>query len=75
MPLIPGLKTLIARHAGDETWRTIRPPHLRLTDAQCVQIYAAFDACGVTLPPSTVIPGLDPVTSLLGSRSPGHAQR
>jgi 4-hydroxy-tetrahydrodipicolinate synthase len=50
VPLIPGLKTLIARHAGDDSWRTIRPPHLRLTDAQCAQAYAAFDACGVVLP-------------------------
>ena len=51
VPLIPGLKTLIARHAGDGIWRTIRPPHLKLTDAQCTQIFTAFDACGVTLPP------------------------
>jgi 4-hydroxy-tetrahydrodipicolinate synthase len=50
-PLIPSLKALIARHTGDDAWRTIRPPHLRLTDAQCAQAYAAFDACGVTLPP------------------------
>jgi 4-hydroxy-tetrahydrodipicolinate synthase len=51
VPLIPGLKTLIARHTGDEAWRTIRPPHLRLSEAQAAQAYAAFDACGVTLPP------------------------
>jgi 4-hydroxy-tetrahydrodipicolinate synthase len=51
VPLIPGLKTLIARHAGDDMWRTIRPPHLKLTEAQCTQIYTSFDACGVTLPP------------------------
>jgi hypothetical protein len=41
----------MARHAADDSWRTIRPPHLRLTDAQCAQAYAAFDACGMTLPP------------------------
>jgi 4-hydroxy-tetrahydrodipicolinate synthase len=51
VPLIPGLKTLMARHAGDDAWRTIRPPHLKLTEAQSAQIFAAFDACGVTLPP------------------------
>jgi 4-hydroxy-tetrahydrodipicolinate synthase len=50
VPLIPGLKTLIARHAGDDSWRTIRPPHLRLSETQCATLYAAFDACGVTLP-------------------------
>jgi 4-hydroxy-tetrahydrodipicolinate synthase len=51
VPLIPGLKALIARHTSDESWRTIRPPHLKLSDAQAAQAYTAFDACGLTLPP------------------------
>jgi len=51
VPLIPGLKALIARHTGDDAWQTIRPPHLRLNEAQCATVYAAFDACGMTLPP------------------------
>ncbi len=55
VPLIPGLKTLMARHAGDDAWRTIRPPHLKLTEAQSAQLFAAFDASGAVLPP--LIPG------------------
>jgi 4-hydroxy-tetrahydrodipicolinate synthase len=51
VPLIPGLKALKARHVGDDAWRTIRPPHLRLTDAQCTQLYTSFDAAGVVVPP------------------------
>ncbi len=50
-PLIPGLKSLIARHTGDATWTRIRPPHLRLTPAAESPLFAAFDACGVTLAP------------------------
>ena len=30
VPLIPGLREIIARSTGDDGWRTIRPPHLKL---------------------------------------------
>ena len=33
VPLIPGLRELIARYTGDDGWRTIRPPHLKLPGA------------------------------------------
>ena len=34
VPLIPGLKALVARNTGDAAWLNIRPPHLKLTEAQ-----------------------------------------
>ena len=48
-PLIPGLKALVARHTGHTGWETIRPPHVALTAEQRARLFAAFDACGVTL--------------------------
>jgi 4-hydroxy-tetrahydrodipicolinate synthase len=51
VPLIPGLKALLARHAADDSWRTLRPPHLALDAKASQAAYAAFDATGVTLPP------------------------
>lgn len=50
VPLIPGLKALMARHTDNTAWHAIRPPHLRLDDAQAVRLFTAFDACAVTLP-------------------------
>ena len=49
VPLIPGLKALVARNTGDPGWRTIRPPHTRLSVAQEAALFAAFDASGITL--------------------------
>lgn len=49
VPLIPGLKALVARNTGDARWTNIRPPHLRLSAAQEATLFAAFDASGVTL--------------------------
>jgi 4-hydroxy-tetrahydrodipicolinate synthase len=48
-PLIPGLKALVARHTGEGEWENIRPPHVKLTAEQKAKLFAAFDACGVTL--------------------------
>ena len=50
VPLIPGLKALVARNTGDARWNNIRPPHLPLTGAQQASLFCAFDACGLTLP-------------------------
>jgi 4-hydroxy-tetrahydrodipicolinate synthase len=50
VPLIPGLKALVARNTGDPRWTNIRPPHLSLTGAQQAALFSAFDACGLTLP-------------------------
>ncbi|MSP01152.1 MAG: dihydrodipicolinate synthase family protein [Acetobacteraceae bacterium] len=50
VPLIPGLKALVARNTGDQRWHNIRPPHLPLTAAQQASLFGAFDTCGLTLP-------------------------
>jgi len=49
VPLIPALKSLVARHSGDPRWLNIRPPHLKLTPAQEATLFSAFDASGITL--------------------------
>jgi 4-hydroxy-tetrahydrodipicolinate synthase len=49
VPLIPALKSLVARNTGDARWLNIRPPHLRLTAAQEAALFSAFDASGITL--------------------------
>lgn len=49
VPLIPGLKSLVARNTGDAGWKTIRPPHLPLTAEQETKLFGAFDASGVEL--------------------------
>ena len=48
-PLIPGLKALTARRTGSSVWDVMRPPHMPLTSEQKGKLFAAFDACGVTL--------------------------
>jgi 4-hydroxy-tetrahydrodipicolinate synthase len=53
VPLIPGLREIIARSTGDDGWRTIRPPHLKLSKEQADKIWAAMEAAGA-LP----LPGL-----------------
>ncbi|HEX2941728.1 MAG TPA: dihydrodipicolinate synthase family protein [Rhodopila sp.] len=49
VPLISGLKALVARNTGDNRWLNIRPPHMRLTAAQQAALFSAFDASGITL--------------------------
>ena len=49
VPLIPGLKALVARHTGEAEWENIRPPHTKLTAEQKAKLFANFDACGVSL--------------------------
>ena len=55
VPLIPGLREIIARSTGEDGWRTIRPPHLKLPKAQADAVWAAWQAAGA-LP----LPGLAP---------------
>jgi 4-hydroxy-tetrahydrodipicolinate synthase len=55
VPLIPGLREIIARSTGDDGWRTIRPPHLKLTREQAEAVWAAWQKAGA-LP----LPGLTP---------------
>jgi 4-hydroxy-tetrahydrodipicolinate synthase len=49
VPLIPALKALVARNTGDARWLNIRPPHLKLTEAQTATLFSAFDASGIKL--------------------------
>ncbi|HEX5326742.1 MAG TPA: dihydrodipicolinate synthase family protein [Acetobacteraceae bacterium] len=49
VPLIPGLKALVARNTDDASWTNLRPPHLKLSADQRGRLFAAFDACGVVL--------------------------
>jgi 4-hydroxy-tetrahydrodipicolinate synthase len=46
VPLIPGLREIIARSTGDAGWRTIRPPHLPLSPADAEKVWAAWQAAG-----------------------------
>jgi 4-hydroxy-tetrahydrodipicolinate synthase len=49
VPLISGLKALVARNTGNAAWENIRPPHLKLTAGQKTALFSAFDACGIRL--------------------------
>ena len=51
-PLIPGLKSLIARHAGNAAWKHMRPPHMALPAEAEARLFATFDAIGLTLAPA-----------------------
>ncbi|MCX8133936.1 MAG: dihydrodipicolinate synthase family protein [Roseococcus sp.] len=46
VPLIPGLREIIARSTGDAGWRTIRPPHLPLSPAEGDKVWAAWQQAG-----------------------------
>ncbi len=53
VPLISGLREIMARSTGDDAWRAIRPPHLPLDAAQGQKAWDAMQAAGA-LP----LPGL-----------------
>lgn len=55
VPLISGLREIIARSTGDDGWRVIRPPHLPLNAEQAAKVWAAWDAAG-----AIPLPGLAP---------------
>ncbi len=48
-PLIPGLKSLVARNTGNPAWLNIRPPHMRMSAEAEQKLFAAFDASGMKL--------------------------
>lgn len=48
-PLIPGLKSLIARHHNDPAWLNIRPPHTKLQHNAEQALFDTFDATSVVL--------------------------
>lgn len=47
VPLIAGLKALVARETGDEAWERLRPPLTPLGAADRARLFAAFDAAGL----------------------------
>ncbi len=49
VPLIPGLKTLVARNTDDSRWLNVRPPHMKLTPTQTMALCKAFDDSGIRL--------------------------
>lgn len=48
-PLIPGIKTTIARHTGMSDWATVRPPLVELSAEQTASLYRELDDAGFTL--------------------------
>jgi 4-hydroxy-tetrahydrodipicolinate synthase len=49
-PLSAALKTLMARHTGNDQWLGVRPPLNRLSDADKQKLFQGFDAIGFELP-------------------------
>jgi 4-hydroxy-tetrahydrodipicolinate synthase len=49
VPVIPGLKELVAHHAGDPAWRTVRPPLVELAPAQRDALVAELRGLGFTM--------------------------
>ena len=49
-PLSTALKTLMARHSGNEGWLNIRPPLMPMNDADKEKLFRDFDAIGFDLP-------------------------
>jgi 4-hydroxy-tetrahydrodipicolinate synthase len=49
-PLSTALKTLMARHSGNDGWLNIRPPLMPMDDAERGKLFKNFDAIGFDLP-------------------------
>ena len=49
VPLIAGLKALVARRTGDEAWNNILPPNTPLSPADAKTLFTAFDASGINI--------------------------
>jgi len=49
-PVIPALKATVARFSGDESWRTVRPPLMALTDEQAASLAAELDELRFDMP-------------------------
>lgn len=50
LPAPPGQKAVIARHTGNDDWRMMRPPLMKLEGDALAQLYAELDATGYKLP-------------------------
>jgi 4-hydroxy-tetrahydrodipicolinate synthase len=49
VPVIPGLKEILAHHAGDPAWRTVRPPLVELSPAQREALLGELATLGFTM--------------------------
>ena len=49
-PVIPSLKAILAHHAGDPEWLTVRPPLLELSAAEREALLAELEARGFAMP-------------------------
>ena len=49
-PLVPGLRAIMARESGDDTWRRPRPPLMTLGQGRCQELYRKLDDLGFRMP-------------------------
>ncbi len=49
LPMIPALKAAIAHHSADDSWRTVRPPLVALTEPQRRELLAALKLLGFAM--------------------------
>ena len=49
-PMIPALKATVARFSGDESWKTVRPPLVALSDNQAANLAVELDALAFDMP-------------------------
>jgi 4-hydroxy-tetrahydrodipicolinate synthase len=49
-PVIPALKAIVAHHASDAAWRTVRPPLVALADGSRDELLADLARRGFTMP-------------------------
>ncbi len=50
VPVIPGLKAIVAHHAGDDAWRAVRPPLVPLAPAQARALVDDLTQRGFEMP-------------------------
>jgi len=49
-PMIPALKSTVAEFSGDDVWRTVRPPLIKLGEDQSTELTAALREKGFEMP-------------------------
>ena len=53
-PVIPAIKSIIARHDGDTGWKRVLPPLVALDDETETRLFSALDAVGFTYEPTAI---------------------
>lgn len=48
-PLVPSLKAMTARNYNDDAWFNMRPPIMRMDDAQTQKLYREYDGAGLVM--------------------------